>query len=92
MGWLILPLPAVPIATRSYINIAVAIRQPLLYSPSRWSFGMRTSVKNTSLKWLPPSIWLIGRISTPGAFMSRMNIEMPACLGWSGSVRAMMMP
>ena len=39
-----------PIATRSYISIAVACRHPLFCSPSNQSTGMRTSVKNTSLK------------------------------------------
>ena len=67
IGWLIEPDPIEPIATRSYISIAVAWRQPLFCSPSNQSAGMRTSVKKTSLKWRPPSIWWIGRISTPGA-------------------------
>ena len=88
VGWLILPAPAVPMATRSYMSIAVAWFQPLFSSPSRWSAGTRTSVKNTSLKCEPPSIWWIGRTSTPGASIGRMNIEMPACFTASGSVRA----
>ena len=53
---------------------------------------MRTSSKNTSLNDEPPVIWRSGLTVTPGAFMSTMNIEMPRCLGWSGSVRAITMP
>ncbi len=79
-------------ATRSYMSIAVAMFQPLLSSPSRLSAGMGTSVKKTSLKWRPPSIWWIGRISTPGASIGMTNIEIPACLGTVGSVRAMITP
>ena len=86
------PVVPEPMATRSYMSMAVAMRQPLLRSPSRLSAPMRTSVKNTSLKWVPPSIWWMGRTSTPSASMGTMNIEMPACLGTSGSVRAMTMP
>ncbi|CAB4886976.1 unannotated protein [freshwater metagenome] len=91
--WWVTPLvEPVPMATRSYMSIAVAWFQPLFSSPTSQSAGMRTSVKKISLKCLPPSIWWIGRMSTPGRFMSMMNIEMPACLGASGFVRAMMMP
>ena len=86
------PVVPEPMATRSYINMAVAMRQPLLRSPSRFAARTRTSVKNTSLKWVPPSIWWMGRTSTPSESMGTMNIEMPACLGTSGSVRAMMIP
>ena len=46
----------VPMATRSYINIAVAWFQPLLSVPTNALFGIRTSVKKISLKCLPPSI------------------------------------
>ncbi len=49
-GWLIAPAPIEPMATRSYISIAVAWRHPLLISPINQSAGIRTSVKNTSLK------------------------------------------
>ena len=86
------PVVPDPMATRSYISMAVAMRQPLFRSPSRLSEPMRTSVKNTSLKWVPPSIWWMGRTSTPEASMGTMNIEIPACLGTVGSVRAMMIP
>ena len=86
------PVVPEPMATRSYISMAVAMRQPLFRSPRRLSALMRTSVKNTSLKWVPPSIWWMGRTSTPSESMGTMNIEMPACLGTSGSVRAMMTP
>ena len=91
-GWLTPLVEPVPIATRSYMSIAVAWFQPLFSSPSSQLFGMRTSVKKISLKCLPPSIWWMARISMPGAFMSTMNIEMPACLGASGLVRATMTP
>ena len=44
--------------------------QPPPTGPKRQLSGMRTSVKNTSLKWDVPEICLIGRTSTPGVFIS----------------------
>ena len=54
--------------------------------------GMRTSVKNTSLKCEAPEICLIGRISMPGDFMSRKKKVRPLCFGTFGSLRVTMMP
>jgi hypothetical protein len=89
-------------ATRSFISSATARRQPSPSVPSRFSAGMRTSVKNTSLKLAAPVIWRSGLGSMPGVSMSTMNFEMaaphgrrwrrPLCLGASGLVRAMRMP
>ena len=79
-------------ATRSFMSIAMAQRQPSSISPMRHESGTRTSVKNTSLKPDPPLICLIGRTSTPGAWKSTMNIVMPRCFGFSGLVRAMIAP
>ena len=81
-----------PTARRSFIKVVSAAFQPSPTLPSRWLSGMRTSVKNTSLKLAPPDICLIGRTSTPGLFMSRKNMVRPACLGTFGSVRVMTMP
>ena len=53
---------------------------------------MTTSVRNVSLKWLPPVISMIGRTSMPGLRMSTTKYEMPRCVGASGSVRASRMP
>ena len=86
------PAGPAPMATRSYMSMAVAMAQPLLASPSRLAAGMRTPVKKIWLKAVPPSIWWMGRISIPGASMATANMEMPACLGASTSVRAMTMP
>ena len=44
----------------------MATAQPLLTSPTTFSFGQRASVKNTSLNSESPVIILIGRTSTPG--------------------------
>ena len=85
------PLPE-PIEARSFISVVSATRQPSLTSPSRWSSGTRTSLKNTSLKLAPPVIWRSGRISTPGACMSTTKPVRPLCLGWSGSERQMTSP
>ena len=70
-----------PTASRSFISVVSATFQPSPTSPSRWLSGMRTSVKNTSLKLAPPEICLIGRTSTPGLFMTRKNKVRPLCLG-----------
>ena len=73
--------PAPPIATRSFISVVSATRQPSPGSPSRSLSGMRTSSKNTSLKPDPPPIWRSGRTVTPGACMSTTNIVRPGVLG-----------
>ena len=96
MSMLMLPDPrgAVepPRATRSFISVVVATRQPSPTAPSRFEWGTRTSVKNTSLNSAFPVIWKSGRISTPGECMSRMKYESPLCFGTSGSVRTSSMP
>src|SRR6476469_1178180 len=43
------PPPPEPMATRSFISMAIAQRQPSSTSPMRLASGTRTSVKNTSL-------------------------------------------
>jgi hypothetical protein len=86
------PPPPEPMATRSFISIAIAQRHPSSTSPIRLPSGTRTSVKKTSLNPEPPFICRKGRMSTPGALKSMMNIVMPRCFGWSGFVRAMTAP
>ncbi len=54
--------------------------------------GMRTSLKNTSLKPDWPFACLIGRTSTPGESIRRKNIVSPLCLGTTGSVRVIRRP
>jgi len=41
--------------------------------------GIFTSVKKVSQKGLSPEISWIGRVSTPGDFMSMSTKEMPSC-------------
>ena len=65
----------------------MAIRQPSLSSPIRFSRGTRTLSKNTSASSSSFAMVRIGRAVMPGDFMSiRMN-EMPACFTAAGSVR-----
>ena len=77
---------------RSFISVVSATCQPAPTAPTRWLSGMRTSVKNTSLKCDDPDTCWIGRISMPGVFMSRMKKVSPACFGTFGSLRATRMP
>ena len=79
-------------ATRSFISVVSATRQPSPSPPSRSASGTRASVKKTSLNSASPVIWKSGRTSTPGACMSTRNAVMPRCFGWSGSVRARRRP
>ena len=67
------PPPPPPIEARSFIRVVIAPRQPSFTAPTRKLSGMRTSLKNTSLKAEPPLICLIGRISMPGDSMSTMK-------------------
>jgi hypothetical protein len=87
-----IPPPPPPIDARSFISVVSATVHPWFTSPSRWSSGTRTSVKNTSLNEAPPVIWRSGRTSTPGAFMLTTKAVRPLCLGRSGSVRQMISP
>ncbi len=68
-------------ATRSFISVVMATRQPAPTASRRWLSGMRTSVKKTSLNSASPVIWRRGRTSTPGACMSTMKYVMPRCFG-----------
>src|SRR5262249_18269908 len=86
------PPPPAPMEARSFMSVVSATAHPWLTSPSRWSSGTRTSLKNTSLNEAPPVIWRSGRTSTPGACMSTTNPVSPWCLGRSGSVRQMTSP
>jgi hypothetical protein len=67
-------------------------RHPSFTSPTRFSAGMRTSVKNTSLNVCPPVISMIGRISMPGRVHRADEVRDALVLGTSGSVRAIRMP
>ena len=53
--------------TRSLPSVTLASSQPPCSGPTRWSAGMRTSVKKTSLKACSPVMSISGRISIPGA-------------------------
>ena len=79
------PTPAMPV--RSWVSRNLAMVQPLFSSPTRFSAGTRTSVKNTSFTSWPPSIRRIGRTSMPGVFISTRIKLMPCCCLASGSVR-----
>ena len=74
------------------MSVTMETFQPSPTAPRRWSSLMRTSVKYTSLKPDFPEACLIGRISTPGAFMFTMNMVRPWCLGTEGSVRVRRIP
>ena len=62
-----------PMLMRSFMRVVSATRQPLPTSSTRFASGMRTSVKNTSLKFAPPVICFSGLTSTPGVSMSSMK-------------------
>ena len=49
--------PPPPIATRSFMRVVMATRQPCPSTPSMFSCGMRTSLKKTSLNSASPVIW-----------------------------------
>ena len=53
--------------TRSLPKRDLGQRPPAVLRPDEWSAGMRTSVKNTSLKACSPVMSISGRISIPGA-------------------------
>ncbi len=55
-------------------------------SPTRWSRGTRTSSKKTALVRMPDQVQS-GCTVMPGRSMGTIIIEMPLCLGASGSVR-----
>ena len=60
-----------PIATRSFIRVAMATRHPSPTAPIRSESGIRTSLRKTSLNSASPVSWRSGRTSTPGAVMSQ---------------------
>ena len=84
--------PADPSEALSTISVVLPTLQPLLSPPMRALSATRASSMNTSLNRARPVISVRGRTSTPGWSMAKANHEMPACLGWSGSVRASSMP
>jgi hypothetical protein len=86
--WGMLP----PMETRSFISVVSDTRQPSPGFPRISAFGMRVSVKYTSLNSASPVIWRSGRTSTPGACMSTTNAVRPACLTASESVRTTSRP
>ena len=59
--------------TRSLPSVTLASDQPSFSSPTRFSAGSRTSVRNTSLKVWAPVISTIGRISMPGTSIGQMK-------------------
>jgi hypothetical protein len=58
-------LPAMPV--RSFTRALETISHPCPSAPSRLATGTRTSLMNTSLNSALPSIWRIGRTSTPAS-------------------------
>ena len=81
-----------PMSTRSDISVTWVTPHPPFTSPTTFSAGMCTSVRNVSLKCATPVIWRSGRTSTPSERMSTRKYVMPRCLGTSQSVRARRMP
>src|SRR5258708_715738 len=73
---------------RSNPSVVMATFQPSFIAPTRFTWGTRTSVKNTSAKRSLPSICFSGRTSTPGECMSMRMKLMPLCLGAAGRVAA----
>src|SRR6195952_5851766 len=74
------PPPAPDRPLRSCCRRRLAIDQPPFNGPTRFSLGTFTSVKKVSQNGELPLISLIGRVSTPGDFMSISRKEMPSCL------------
>jgi len=74
---------------RSCPSEPCATRHPPFSSPTRFSRGTRTSVKNTSLKSRSsgPQIDANGRRTTPADSVGISSTLIPLCLGASGSVR-----
>ena len=83
---------APPIDTRSFISVVSDTRHPSPGEPRISAFGIRVSVKYTSLNSASPVICRSGRTSTPGACMSTTNAVRPACFTASGSVRTTSRP
>ena len=84
--------PAPDSDTRSLPNVTLPSDQPRPRSPTRLSFGMRTSSRNTSLNVWEPVMSTSGRTVIPGASIGHTKYEMPWCFGASGSVRASRIP
>ena len=72
--------------TRSWPSEPVATRHPPLSSPTKFSAGTRTSVKNTSLKSTSSLSHTDanGRRTTPGVSVGINNTLMPLCFGIVG--------
>ncbi|MEI2706270.1 MAG: hypothetical protein V9E89_13685 [Ilumatobacteraceae bacterium] len=75
------------IPPRSCSSWAMVCLKALPSTPTRFSLGTRTSVKNTSQKWRLVVMSLIGRTSMPGAVIGTMISLMPRCGGPSLAVR-----
>ena len=84
--------PAPEIIDDSLRMVVLVTFHPSLTVPTTLAAGMRTSLKNTSLKWATPCACTSGRTSMPGVRMSTMKYVMPLCLGTDGSVRQIRMP
>ncbi len=84
--------PADDSETRSFESVTLARRHPSPSSPTRSDAGMRTLSKKTWLNECAVVMSTIGLIEMPGRSIGQMKYEMPLCLGWSGSVRAIRMP
>ena len=67
--------------TRSLPRVTFASSQPPFSAPTRWSAGMRTSVKKTSLNACSPVISTSARTSIPGERIGQTKYEMPRMLG-----------
>ena len=65
----------------------MAIVQPPFSGPTMSSLRAVTSVKKVSQNGLSPLISRIGRVSTPGSFMSISRQLIPSCFLAAGSVR-----
>jgi hypothetical protein len=77
---------------RSFISVVSDTFHPSPTLPRRWLSGMRTLLKNTSLKCEAPEICLMPRTSTPGERMSRKKYVSPLCFGALKSERVTMTP
>ena len=77
-----------PRKMRSKPSSALAMPQPWLTAPTRFSSGTRTSLKNTSQNSPCSSRLRIGRTSTPGLSIGTSRKLMPCCALALRSVRA----
>ena len=72
---------------RSCSSWRIVCLKALPSTPTRLPTGTRTSVNQTSQKWRPVVMSVIGRTSIPGVSIGTMTSLIPLCGGPDASVR-----